>query len=203
MFNKEVGALWYYPSKLIHSIMQTVIQSAKKNIKSAASSMIVISRYLKGVHEVKEEIDDILGETTSSMRFLAMFLTPMVAGVTITLAVIILQILQSLGTAMQNIMSAAGNLNSYQTFFLIPWAMGGNLPITPSVFQIIVGLYMIETGVLLSSFLNGIAYGDDPVGMRQTIWKTLLFAILIYIVSWFITYSMFGDTIQQILKPAL
>jgi len=203
MFNKEVGALWYYPSKLIHSIMQTVIQSAKKNIKSAASSMIVISRYLKGVHEVKEEIDDILGETTSSMRFLAMFLTPMVAGVTITLAVIILQILQSLGTAMQNIMSAAGNLNSYQTFFLIPWAMGGNLPITPSVFQIIVGLYMIETGVLLSSFLNGIAYGEDPVGMRQTIWKTLLFAILIYIVSWFITYSMFGDTIQQILKPAL
>ena len=203
MFNKEVGALWYYPSKLIHSIMQTVIQSAKKNIKSAASSMIVISRYLKGVHEVKEEIDDILGETTSSMKFLAMFLAPMVAGVTITLAVIILQILKSLGIAMQSIMSAAGNLNSYQTFFLIPWAMGGELPISPSVFQIIVGLYMIETGVLLSAFLNGIEYGEDPVGMRQTIWKTLLFAILIYIVSWFVTYSMFGDTIQQILKPTL
>jgi Flp pilus assembly protein TadB len=201
MFNKEVGALWYYPSKLIHSIMQIVIQSAKKNIRSAASSMIVISRYLKGVHEVKEEIDDILGETTSSMQFLAMFLTPMVAGVTVTLAVVILQILQKLGAAMQGIMASAGNFNTYQTFFLVPWAMGGTLPITPAAFQIIVGIYMIETGVLLAVFLNGISYGEDPVGMRQAIWTTLLFAILIYIISWFVTYSMFGGMITSILEP--
>jgi len=201
MFNKDVGALWYYPSKLIHSIMQTVIQSARKNIKSAASSMIVISRYLKGVHEVKEEIDDILGETTSSMKFLAMFLAPMVAGVTVTLAVVILQILQRLGAAMQSITASAGGLNSYQTFFLIPWAMGGTLPITPPAFQIIVGIYMIETGVLLSVFLNGIAYGEDPIGMRDGVWKTLIFSILIYIISWFVTYSMFGGAIVSILNP--
>jgi hypothetical protein len=203
MFNKNVGALWYYPSKLIHSIMQTVIQSARKNIKTAASSMVVISRYLKGVHEVKEEIDDILGETTSSMKFLAMLLAPMVSGVTVTLAVIILQILQRLGAAMQNIMMAAGELNSYQTFLLVPWAMGGTLPITPAAFQLIVGFYMIETGVLLAVFLNGIEYGEDPIGMRQIIWKTLMLAIIIYIISWFATYSMFGNTIEQLLTPAV
>jgi len=201
IFNKNVGAIWYYPSKLIHSIMQTVIQSARKNIKTAASSMVVISRYLKGVHEVKEEIDEILGETTSSMKFLAMFLAPMVSGVTVTLAVIILRILQNLGSSMQNIMASAGNVNSYQTFFLVPWAMGGTLPITPSFFQLIVGIYMIETGVLLAVFLNGIAYGEDPVGMRQSIWTIVMFAILIYIISWFATYSMFGGTIEQLLAP--
>jgi hypothetical protein len=202
IFNKDVGAIWFYPSKLIHSIMQTVIQSAKKNIKTAASSMIVISRYLKGVHEVKEEIDDILGETTSSMKFLAMFLAPMVSGVTVTLAVIILQILQKLGTAMQSIMATTGNMNSYQTFFLIPWAMGGTLPITPSFFQLIVGIYMIETCVLLAIFLNGISYGEDPVGMRNTMWTILIFAILIYIISWFVTYTMFGGAIVNLLNPA-
>lgn len=201
IFNKDVGAIWFYPSKLIHSIMQTVIQSARKNIRSAASSMVVISRYLKGVHEVKEEIDEILGETTSSMKFLAMFLAPMVSGITVTLAVVILQILQKLGAAMQSITAAAGSMNSYQTFFLIPWAMGGTLPITPSFFQIIVGIYMIETGVLLAVFLNGIAYGDDPVGMRQSIWTILIFAILIYIISWLVTYSMFGGAIVSILNP--
>jgi hypothetical protein len=135
------------------------------------------------------------------MRFLAMFLTPMVAGVTITLAVVILQILQKLGAAMQSIMSSAGSMNSYQTFFLVPWAMGGTLPITPAAFQIIVGIYMIETGVLLSIFLNGISYGEDPVGMRQAIWTTLLFAILIYIISWIVTYSMFGGMLTSILEP--
>jgi Flp pilus assembly protein TadB len=201
MFNKNVGALWYYPSKLIHSIMQTTIQSAKKNIKTAASSMVVISRYLKGVHEVKEEIEDILGETTSSMKFLAIFLAPMVSGVTVTLAVVILQILQKLGAAMQGIMASAGSMNTYQNFLLVPWAMGGTLPITAPVFQIIVGIYMIETGVLLAVFLNGIAYGEDPVGMRQSIWTTLFIGILIYIMSWVVTYSMFGGMITSILEP--
>ena len=135
------------------------------------------------------------------MKFLAMFLAPMVSGVTVTLAVIILRILQNLGSSMQNIMASAGNVNSYQTFFLVPWAMGGTLPITPSFFQLIVGIYMIETGVLLAVFLNGIAYGEDPVGMRQSIWTIVMFAILIYIISWFATYSMFGGTIEQLLAP--
>ena len=200
LFDKEVGAIWYYPSKLIHSIMQTIIQSARKSVRTAASSMVVISRYLKGVHDVKEEIEDILGETTSSMRFLAMFLAPMVAGVTVTLAVVILQILEKLGVAMKGIMATAGT-NMYQTFLLVPWAMGGTLPITPPAFQIIVGIYMIETGVLLAVFLNGIKYGEDPVGMRNYIWTTLLFGIIIYAISWIVTYSMFGGAMSALLTP--
>lgn len=201
LFDKQVGAIWFYPSKLIQSIMQTIIQSSKKSIKTAASSMIVISSYLKGVHEVKEEIEDILGETTSSMRFLAMFLSPIVAGVTVTLAVIILRILTSLGTAMQGLMATSGGLSSAQSFFLVPWALNGTLPITAPVFQIIVGIYMIETAVLLSVFLNGVEYGEDPIGMRNTINQILITAIILYIMSWFVTYSMFGGTIESLLTP--
>jgi hypothetical protein len=202
LFDKEVGAIWYYPSNLIQSIMQTIIQSSKKSVKTAASSMVVISRYLKGMHEVKEEIDDILGETTSSMKFLAMFLSPMVAGVTVTLAVVILRILKSLGAAMQSIMGAAGSgTNVAQSLLLVPWAMGGELPITPPQFQLIVGIYMIETAVLLSIFLNGIKYGEDPVGLRNNIWNILLIGIILYIISWLMTYSMFGGAIEGLLNP--
>ncbi len=203
LFDKEVGAIWYFPSSLIQSIMQTVIQSSKKSVKTAASSMVVISRYLKGVHEVKEEIDEILGETTSSMKFLAMFLSPLVAGVTVTLAVIILQILENLGAAMQSILGAAGSggMGAAQSLMLIPWAMGGELPITPYAFQLIVGIYMIETAVLLSMFLNGIKYGEDPVGVRNNIWNILLVGIVLYIISWMFTYSMFGGTIENMLVP--
>jgi hypothetical protein len=166
--------------------------------------MVVISRYLKGVHEVKEEIEDILGETTTSMKFLAMFLSPMVSGVTVTLAVIILRILESLGSAMKNIMgSAGGGMNVAQSMLLIPWAMGGTMPITPSGFQLIVGIYMIETAVLLSVFLNGIKYGEDPVGMRQNMWNILLIGIILYIISWVVTYSMFGTAIEGLLTPVM
>jgi len=200
LFDKKIGAIWYFPSKLIHSIMQTIIQSSRKSVKTAASSMVVVSRYLRGVHEVKEEIEDILGETTSSMKFLAMILAPMVAGVTVTMAVVILQILTKLGAAMQTI-TATSSVGVAQSLFLVPWAMGGTLPITPAMFQIIVGIYMIETGVLLAIFLNGVKYGEDPVGKRYNIWSILLFGIIIYIISWTLTYSMFGGAISSLLKP--
>ncbi len=166
--------------------------------------MVVISRYLKGVHEVKEEINEILGETISSMKFLAMFLSPMVAGVTVTLAVIILRILENLGAAMEGIMGTAGatgSLNAAQTMLMIPWAMGGELPISPTSFQLIVGVYMIETAILLAVFLNGIQYGEDPVGMRNNVWNILLIGIILYTISWFVTYSMFGGTIEGLLAP--
>lgn len=201
LFDKQVGAIWYYPSKLIHSIMQTVIQSSKKNIKTAASSMIVISKYLKGVHEVKEEIDDILGETTSSMKFLSMFLSPIVSGVTVTLAVIILRILTNLGGTLSNLSSMSSSTTAAQSFLLIPWALNGTLPITPSLFQIIVGVYMIETAVLISFFLNGVEYGNDPVGLRNQIWSILITAMVIYCISWYVTYSMFGGAINSLLVP--
>jgi hypothetical protein len=200
LFDKKIGAIWYFPSKMIHSIMQTIIQSSRKSIKSAAGSMVVISRYLKGVHEVKEEINELLGETTTSMKFLAMFLAPMVSGITVTMAVVILQILTKLGAAMQTITSTA-SINSAQSFFLIPWAMSGTLPITPAFFQLIVGIYMIETAILLSVFLNGVEYGEDPVGVRNSIWNILLIGMIIYIISWTLTYSMFGGAISELLNP--
>ena len=163
--------------------------------------MIVISRYLKGVHDVKEEIEDILGETTTSMWFLATFLSPLISGVTVTMAVIILKILEKLGAAMQSLMGSS-DLTVAQTFFLIPWAAGGSLPISPSSFQLIVGIYMIETAVLISIFLSGVKYGEDPVGLRQLIWNTLLIGVIVYILSWFVTYSMFGGALEGLLKPS-
>jgi hypothetical protein len=134
------------------------------------------------------------------MKFLAMILAPMVAGVTVTMAVVILQILTKLGAAMQTI-TATSSVGVAQSLFLVPWAMGGTLPITPAMFQIIVGIYMIETGVLLAIFLNGVKYGEDPVGKRYNIWSILLFGIIIYIISWTLTYSMFGGAISSLLKP--
>ena len=201
LFDKDVGAVWYYPSDLIQSIMQTVIESSKKSIKTAADSMIVISRYLKDMHNVKEEIDEILGETISSMKFLAMFLAPMVAGVTITMAVIILQILTNLGSTLGGLIESGGGATVAQSMLLVPWAMSGGLPITPAAFQMIVGIYMLETAILLSMFLNRIQYGEDAVGERSLMSKTVIISIVVYFISWLIVYSMFGSSISSLLIP--
>jgi Flp pilus assembly protein TadB len=201
LFDKNIGAIWYYPSKLIHSIMQTIVQSSKKSVRVAANSMVVISRYLKGIHDVKEEINDMLGEVTSSMRFLAMFLAPLVSGVTVTMAVVIIQILTRIGEAIGGLTATASSMSVAQTFLFVPWALGGEPPVTPSMFQLIVGIYMIEVAVLLSVFLNGIEYGEDVIGVRDNIWKILVFGVVIYLISWIVTYTMFGGALETILTP--
>ncbi len=203
LFDKEVGAIWRYPSKLIQSIMQTIIESSKKSVAAAADSMIVISQYLKNVHDIKEEIDDILGETISSMKFLSMFLAPLVSGVTVTMAVIILQIIKNLTGTLGGIAGASGGYSAAQIAFIMPSLLGGGLPISPPQFQLTVGLYMVETAILMAIFLNRIQYGEDSIGERDLIGKILIISSIIYFITWYAVYSVFGSALAQILTPAV
>jgi len=202
LFDPNVGAIWYYPSKLITSIMQAVLESSKKSVTAAASSMLVISDYLKDVHNVKEDIEEILGETISSMKFLALFLAPMVAGVTVTMAVIILQILTNLGGALAGLMTS-GQATGAQSLMLVPWAIGGTPPITPQGFQMIVGIYMLEMAILLSTFINRIQYGEDVIGERSIMGRTVIIAVGVYLLSWLLVYSMFGGPIGSLLSMGM
>ncbi|MCD6477170.1 MAG: hypothetical protein J7K26_03370 [Candidatus Aenigmarchaeota archaeon] len=196
-FDKDVGAIWYFPSKLIISIMRSIIESSRKGVKIAADSMITISNYLKNVHEVKEDVNEILGETLSSMKFLSMFLAPMIAGVTVTMAVVIIQILTNIGSTIGSL--GLENANVAQSMLINPWLLSGGISIAPPAFQMIVGIYMLIIAILLSIFVNKIQYGDDAVGMRMSIGKIVLIAFIVYFMSWLLVYNLFGNPIQALL----
>ena len=68
LFDPTVGAVWWYPSRLIRSIMTTVTESSKKGMLAASDAMVTISTYLKGMHSVKEEVEDVLGETIGKLH---------------------------------------------------------------------------------------------------------------------------------------
>lgn len=201
LFDKEYGAVWAYPSRLIRSVMQAVVQSSEKGVRVASMSMLTVSRYLKGMHEVKEEINEILGETVSSMKFLALFLAPIVSGVVVTMAVVIMRILSSLCGQIGSLATDTDMAGGFSNFvFCAGWGQGtATSPISAGAFQLVVGLYMLETIILLSFFINRIEYGDDAIGLRDTIAITVLFAIIIYVASWFVTQAMFGGPIEQLL----
>jgi len=200
LFDKEYGAVWAYPSRLIRSVMQAIVQSSEKGVRVASMSMLTVSRYLKGMHEVKEEINEILGETVSSMRFLALFLAPIVSGVVVTMAVIIMRILSSLCGQIGNLASET-DMTGFSSFvFCAGWGQNtGTPPISPNAFQLVVGLYMLETIILLSYFINRIEYGDDAIGLRDIIAYTVLISTIVYVASWFVTQAMFGGPIEQLL----
>jgi hypothetical protein len=201
LFDPSVGAVWWYPSRLIRSIMTTVTESSKKGMYAASDAMITKATYLKGMHSVKEEVEDVLGETIVSMKFLSMFLTPLVAGVTITMAVVIIEILVKLGDQLASLSTSTADVGTTASIITLPWLKSGGIAITPVAFQLIVGLYMLEIAVLLSYFLNRIQFGDDAIGMRSVVAKTVLVAVMVYAFSWLITYMVFGSSIEGLLTP--
>ena len=195
VFDKKNGALRSYPSLLIRSIMTIVVQSAEKGLNAVTTSCITISKYLKGIHQVEFQINEIMSETTTSMKFLALFLAPLVAGITVAMGVIILNIMVLLSFKLGSIPGIT--IPTSSSWLLGIWKNGFN--ITPDSFQLVLGIYIIETTVLVSMFVNGIENGEDKIGEINLMGKTTFFATIIYTLTLFITYLIFGNTLSTLL----
>ena len=187
-FDPEYGAVRQYPSKMIKSIMHTVVESSKKGVATAALAMMSVSRYLKGLHETQEDVKEQLSDTINSLKFQAYFLSPMISGVIVTMAIIIIEILQALNVKTQEL-GAIGDLgNLFQ-----------GISITPFEFILVVGIYLIESAFILSFFTSQIESGDDDTGLHSTLGNSLIFGFIIFVAIFAATFVMFSPLMKSIL----
>ncbi len=191
-FDPEYGAVRYYPSKMIKSVMRTVVESTKKGVNTASQAMLTVSRYLKGLHSTQEEVKEELSDTLNSLKFQAYFLSPMISGVIVTMAIIIIRILQQINIQTSNL-GAAGELGfgSLSSLF-------GGISITPFEFIIVVGIYLIETSVILAIFINQIESGDDDTGMKKIGGNALVIGYIVFIIIFFFTLAIFEPLISTV-----
>ncbi|HIQ50123.1 MAG TPA: hypothetical protein EYH56_02925 [Nanoarchaeota archaeon] len=202
LFDKNIGVIWNYPSRLIKSIFRVIIESMEKSVKLTALTTLTLSRYLKGVKMVKEEIMSMLSETITSMYFLASFLAPLISGIIVTMAIVIMEILFVMTEKLQSVLANATMPTALPTFLTWAWSGGGTgMPITPAGFQLVVGLYTLETAIIISYFVNRLEYGEDAIGLRNIIYKTVLIATIVYVLAWWISFRIFGPVLGQILAP--
>ncbi len=199
IFDKNYGAVWYYPSSLIISVMRVVVEAVRKGVYNASQSMLSISRYLKDVHSIEEELRDILGESTTSMKFLSSILAPMVAGVTVTMALIMLDIIKVLGEKLAGL-TQQGVGTSLPLFLTVGLDKGG---VTAEIFQLVVGIYMIEVAGLLSYFVSKIETGEDKINLYHTLSINMLISFVVYVFSILGVYSTLGSQIQNTILGGL
>lgn len=199
VFSREYGAVWDYPSEIIRSVMKIIVEASKKSLVAASTSMLTISKYLKGMDSIEQKIKDIMSETVTSMKFLGMFLSPLVAGITVGMAVIILSVITVLSFQVSTLGGSAGlsDIPTSATFLLGLWQGGAS--VGPDMFQLVLGIYIIETTVLLGMFINGLENGEDRVNELNMIGKMLLLAVGIYTVTLFVIYSVFGGLLSTLL----
>ncbi len=193
LFDKNWGSLKYYPSRLVENIMYTIVDTAKKGIKYAAEGMLRIANYLKSIKETQEYIRELLSDTTSSMKFQAYFLTPMITGLIVAMTDVIVQVLVKLGEYLEGVgASQAMGVN----FGMISL---GAPSITAALFQLIVGVYLIEVVFILAMFLTKIEKGEDPISLKATAGNMIMIGLVFYVLIALFTSSMFGGLIKDAL----
>ena len=182
IFDKKYGALIHYPSSLIKSVMKIFIESTEESEKVAAASLMHVGRYLQSVHRIEEKIKDVLSETLSTLKFQAAFIAPLIAGIIVGLTSMIMIILSVLGEKIEGViggMQAPGvgaPVGGSMAFGF--FEMSNAIPLY--IFQIVVGLYLIQITIISSVLGSKIEFGDDTINELDSIQKYLLIAIIIY-----------------------
>lgn len=196
LFDEKKGAIKKYPSKLIYSIMKAVVEAAKKGTKIISGIMLSTAAYLNNLHKTQERINDKFSEVVGSMQMQAKILLPLITGIMNTLTYVIIQMLNYIENVLGGLrVEGAG---AQYLFFLKLWE---GLTISPATFQIAIGLYTIETILILSWFINGISVGIDKVSLYDTCYKNLIIGCILYIsvsITSLIIFSPFIEMVKVI-----
>lgn len=196
LFDEKYGALRFYPSQLIRTIMKSISEAVDKGTKATSTTMLTISRYLRSIRDVQNKIEDILSSTVSSMKFQAYILVPMISGVVVAVSQMILQLLINLGETFEQINAGSSGLGSE---FQSPIGIfGAQTAVSSEFLQLIVGIYVIEILILLGIFMNRIEVGENKIRENDMIWRLLLGGVTIYIVVLIIVVTIFQPLIAGV-----
>ena len=196
LFDPRVGAVVKFPSNVIEASMKVLIESIRKGPRIAAQALLSMSRYIKEIHRVEERLQDLMADVISSMKAQTKFLTPAIAGIVIGITSMISTILTKLSAQLGAFAAAqdagAGGFGDLLTIF--------GIGIPTFHFQIIVGIYVVQIGYILTVLSNGIENGADKLGERYSLGRNLINSTILYCAISAIVmllFNFFAGTILQ------
>jgi Flp pilus assembly protein TadB len=185
IFDKKSGALITFPSEIISTSMRILVESVKKGLQVAASSLMSISEYSKNIQKINQRLRDLLAEIISDMKSNMTFLAPLLAGIVVGLTTMITLILTKL-SAITSLsggeeMAGLGGVSAITEIFKVEQT------VPPYFMQIITGFYIIEIIFILTIALVTINSGKDTLREKSEIAKNLKKGFILYILTALIT----------------
>lgn len=200
IFNRKTGAVLNYPSPLVTSSMEVLLESSKKGPQITAQALLSISTYVERIHHVNERLKDLLSEIISSMKSQISFLTPAIAGIVIGIASMIVNIIVQLGSKFQEFEATGEATEASGTLSLITQLFNVGDIIPSYFFQLVVGLYVLQITYILIILSNGIENGSDKLNEEYLLGKNLIKTTLIYTIIAIIVVILFNILSQGILS---
>lgn len=166
LFNENTGVLNEYPSRTIHATMKTVVKASKKDNVTAGKLIADVSSYLRDLQKIEDEIKNSLESAVGMMRSTALFFGPIVMGIT---------------TGLYSLL--------YGQFKRMPYEV---TMISPSIFSIIIGVYLFLMTIIIVYFSIGILEGEDRIEMKYSIGISLPVALGIYSIVSLLSQNFIG-----------
>jgi hypothetical protein len=187
LFDKRRGVLIFYPSELISSSMRILVESAKKGLKIAASSLMSISEYVKNIQKISLRLKDMLAEIASDMKSNMAFLAPLLSGIVVGLAAMITSILGKLNLP-QGLSGTNVGFNLEELTRLFEFTE----MIPPYFLQISIGIYLIQIIFILTRTLVTVDSGEDKLERGNQLAGNLKSGIALYfLTALFSTLALF------------
>jgi len=189
IFDERQGAIKKYPSRILSAIMKAITDIASKGASYLSNTMTSISTYLKEAEEVKNATDEILSEITSQMYTQAIVFAPVAMAIVVSLMALVLYVFSFFSYSiedLQKFLGSGGVGTAAMSGFQFLFQLGKQIPF--HYFQIMVGVYLVETIFMLTYFLGALKYGDDEINKMQETGKIMFIGIVIYAVITILVY---------------
>jgi hypothetical protein len=121
----------------------------------------------------------------------------MVTGLIVAMAQIIIKVLSILGARLSSL-SSGTNLPINISGGLLTGGTTGTVSktVSPEIFQLIIGIYLIEIIIILAMFMTKISQGENKTYMWYTAGKMMIVAVSMYFLVALATSAMFGSLIE-------
>ena len=207
IFNKKSGAILAFPSPLVESSMEVLLESSKKGPRVTARSLLSISNYLDKIHRVDERLRDLLAEVVSSMKAQVNFLTPVIAGIVIGVASMVVTIIVNLNTAFTSDGMGGGvgvgldggeSMSSGLLAVVDIFSIEGIIP--SYFFQLVVGVYLVQISIVLTLLQNGIENSADKFMGEYLLSKSITRSAILYTIIGVAVILLFNIMAEVIIK---
>ncbi len=190
VFDSNYGSMKHLPSKTIQTGMRIMVDSVRLGVNVAARTLISLSLQLSNNEKVNRTLKALISDTTSMMKTMAVFISPVVLGVTTALQKVVMLTLSTihssntdkmLGAMDASVVGTPVDITAITEGFSIE-AVQFDAMIKPWQFLVIVAIYVIELVVIMVYFTTKIEE-DNRLLFAINLAKALPVAIAVFLVS--------------------
>jgi len=189
VFDPMYGAMKGIPSKILATAMRLLVDSVNLGVEVASRTLMSLSLQMENMDKVNKSLKDMVSDVTTTMQTMAIFIAPMVLGITTALQKVVIMTLAGVVSTPDMTqtptdtggvagMIGGGGINSIFKVSVDSFSTFA----TPVEYLLVVGTYVALIIVILTYFTTKIKEDNDLV-FRINLAKSLPIGMAVYLIT--------------------